>query len=119
MKHAVLALGFWLSSAPAFASQPCCSGMPSPKAACGGCCDQKESDSSPQPDCCSSFEAPKDIDITVPRTAALQTFVATELLSEAGIPAFCSFESADLIAAEAASRAEGPPLYLRYLVLLI
>jgi hypothetical protein len=119
MKVAVFAFGVWLSSAPAFAFQPCCSGMPAPKAACGGCGDQNESDSSSRPNCCSSLDAPKDIDITVPRSDVSQTCVATELLAEVDGPAFQSPESADLIANQAASRAEGPPLYLRYLVLLI
>jgi hypothetical protein len=119
MKYAVLAFGVWLSSAPAFSSQPCCSGKPAPKAACGGCGDQNESDSSSRPNCCSFLDAPTDIDITVPRSDVPQTFVVTEQLSQVDAPASRSLESADLIAIQAASRAEGPPLYLRYLVLLI
>jgi len=121
MTVAVISLALWLVAAQAFAAQVCCSEMPSPgrKAACDGCGTEGERESSPRPDCCASFEPQKDIELAVPRTEISQTPIAVDVLSEEGTFAPWHPESADLIADVIASRAESPPLYLRYEVLLI
>ena len=94
--------------------------MPSPgKAACDGCGDEAGQESSPRPDCCTFLEAQQDVDLAVPRAPISQAPVFVELLPEGGAFTPCRPESADRIADQAASRAEGPPLYLRYEVLLI
>lgn len=115
MKPAVLALGLWLAGAQGFAAQACCSEMPSSKAACDGC----GQGGAPRPDCCTSLESPKDVDLSVPRTEIPQTPVVVEFLTEEATFTAWRAESADLIAERAASRAEGPPLYLRNQVFLI
>jgi hypothetical protein len=120
MKVAILSLGLWLSAAQGFAAQACCSETPSPrKAACDGCGNDAGQESFPRPDCCTSLEAQKDVDLSVPRASISQAPVFVELLPEGGAVAPWRPESADRIADQAASRAEGPPLYLRYEVLLI
>jgi hypothetical protein len=120
MRVAVLFLGLWLAGAQGFAAYACCSEMPAPeKSSCDGCGNEGERDTSPRPDCCTSLEAQKDAELAVPRTAIPQTPVLVELLSDDGSFAAWRPESADLIEVQAVSQAEGPPLYLRYQVLLI
>jgi hypothetical protein len=119
MKLAVLSLGLWLAGAQGFAAQACCAEMPSPKAACDGCGDSSDRDTSPRPDCCTSLEAQKDIDVAIPRNTLPESPVVVELLPVD--PAFVAWrpETTDLVAQQAAYLAEGPPLYLRNAVLLI
>jgi hypothetical protein len=93
--------------------------MASPKAACDGCGNGDDRETSSRPDCCTSLEAQKDVDLAVPRNEVRQTPVVVELLTEDASFAAWRSESADLIAEQAASRAEGPPLYLRNEVFLI
>jgi hypothetical protein len=120
MNLAILSLGLWLAGAQGFAAQACCSEMPAPKqAACDGCGSGNDHDTSPRPDCCTSLEAQKDIDVAVPRQEIPQSPVLVELLTEDATFAAWKPESADVIADQAASRAEGPPLYLRNEVFLI
>jgi hypothetical protein len=119
MNLAVLALGLWLAGAQGFAAQACCSDMPAPRAACDGCGDRNDRDTSPRPDCCTSLEAQKDIDLAAPRNEIPQTPVVTEFPTEDETFAPWKPVSADLVADRAASRAESPPLYLRYEVFLI
>ena len=121
MKLAILSLGLWLVGAQGFAAQACCSEMPAPKqSACDGCGSGADrGDTSPRPDCCTSVEAQQDAELASPRTEGFQTPVLVEFVSENGALAPAWPESADLAATDAVSRAEGPPLYLRYEVLLI
>ncbi len=120
MKLAILSLGLWLAGAPGFAAQACCSEMPSPKeTACDGCGSGSDRDTSPRPDCCTSLEAQKDVELGVLRIETPPTPVVVELLTEDATFTVWRPESADLIAERAASRAEGPPLYLRNEVFLI
>jgi hypothetical protein len=118
MKLAVLSLGLWLAGAQAFAAQTCCYEMPSPKAACDGCGDSSDRDTSSGPDCCTSLESQKDVDVAVPRNTLPENPVVIELLPVD--PVFVAWRpEADLVAQQAAYLAEGPPLYLRNEVLLI
>ena len=120
MKYAVLALGLWIAGAQGFAAQACCSDMPSPKkASCGSCGGESEQKNMPRPDCCSSMEAQKDVDIVVPNNTLPENPAFTELLADPAGLAPWQPNTSDLIAREASSRAESPPLYLRYEVLLI
>jgi len=119
-KLAVLSLGLWLAGVQGFAAQACCSEMPSPRNTdCHGCGDAGERDTSPRPDCCTSLEAQKDVELVVPRNEVPQTPIVVDLLTEDETFSPWRPESADLIAEQAASRAEGPPLYLRNEVFLI
>ena len=120
MKYVVLALGLWLASAQGFSAQACCSNMPTPeKAACGSCGGESERDNSPRPDCCTSMEAQKDVDVVVPNNTLPENPVLIEFLVDTAGSAPWQQNTTELIAREASSRAEGPPLYLRYSVLLI
>lgn len=120
MKFAVLALGLWLVGAQGFAAQACCSDMPSPKkVACGSCGGESERDNSPRPDCCTSIEAQKDVDVVIPNNTLPDTPVLIELLADIAVIGPLQSDTNDLIAREASSRAESPPLYLRFAVLLI
>lgn len=118
MKVAVLSLGLWLAGAQGFAAQACCSEMPSPKAACDSC-GNTDRESSSRPDCCTSLEAQKDVDLAVPRNTLPENPVVIELLP--ADPALLAWrpETTDLASQQAACLAEGPPLYLRNSVLLI
>lgn len=119
MKLAVLSLGLWLVGAQAFAAQACCSQMPTPKTACDSCGDTSTRDTSSTPDCCTSLEAQKDLDVFVPRSTLPEKSVVIELLP--GGPVFVAWhpETTELVAQQAAFLAEGPSLYLRNSVLLI
>lgn len=120
MKYAVLALGLWLTAAQGFAAQACCIDMTYPKKAnCGGCGGESEQGNAPRPDCCTSIEAQKDVDVVIPNNTIPQNPVLIELLADISGVAPCLPNSTDLIAREASSRAHSPPLYLRYEVLLI
>ena len=120
MNVAILSLGLWLAGAQGFAAQACCSEMPIPTpSACDGCGSGNDRDTSPRPDCCTSLEAQKDVELAVPRQEIPQSPVLVEFLTEEGTFAAWKSESADAIADQAASRAESPPLYLRNEVFLI
>jgi len=119
LKLAVLALGLWLASAQGFAAIACCAEMDSPKAACDGCADQSSGKTSPRPDCCTSLEAQDDLDLAVPRSEVPQLPVLVALLSEDVSANPWRPETTDRIVERAAFLAEGPPLFLRYEVLLI
>lgn len=118
MKYAVLAFGLWLAGAQGFVTQVCSPDMPSSKADCGGCDNQAGRDSSPNLGCCVSDKAQKDVDAAVPKNDLPEKPAPVEFVtldtSAASRP-----EATDIIDREAARRAEGPPLYLRYAVLLI
>ena len=118
MKYAILALGLWLAGAQGFAAQACCSEMPSPKAACDGCGDESDGKTSSRPDCCTSLEAQKDVDVVITRNDVPQHPIVADLLTED-----MSFRpwrpQGDLVVRAAGSHAEDPPLYLRYEILLI
>jgi len=118
MKLAILYLGLWLARAQGFADQACCSQMPISKTACDGCGRPAKGESS-RPDCCTSLEAQKDVDLVVARNSLPEMPVVIELL--AIDPAFASWrpESTHLVAQQVVLQAEGPPLYLRNSVLLI
>jgi hypothetical protein len=119
MRLAVLSLGLWLAGAQGFAAQACCAQMPSPKAACDGCGDSSDRDTSSRPDCCTSPESQKDIDVAIPRNTLHENPVVIDLLPiDPAFVAWCP-ETTDLVAQQAAYLAEGPPLYLRNEVLLI
>ena len=120
MKLVILSLGLWLAGAQGFAAQACCSDMPSPKkASCGSCGGQSERENAPRPDCCTSMEAQKDVAIVVPNNILPENPVPIELLAEIATVNPCQQKATDLVAREASSRAESPPLYLRNSVLLI
>lgn len=119
MKLAVLTLGLWLAGAQGFAAQACCSEMPAPKAACGDCGNQTSPDPSPRPDCCTSLEAQKDVDLAGPRTELNERIVAVEFLTEDTTFAPWRPDASALSAVRAVSLAEDLPLYLRNSVLLI
>ena len=120
MKYAVLALGLWLASAQGFAAQACCSDMPSPKkATCDNCGGESERDNSPRPDCCTSMEAQKDVDVVVPNNTLPENPILIEFIPDVAGVIPWQPNTSDLMAREASSRAESPPLYLRNSVLLI
>ncbi len=115
IKVAVLLVGLWLTGAQTFAAEVCCSQMPAPKATCGEC-GGSERESSPRPDCCTSLETQKDIDAVIPRHDLPEQPVV--FLTEDTSFSPWRPEATDLVVLRSA-RAEGPPLYLRYEVLLI
>lgn len=116
MKLAILTLGLWLAGAQAFAAQACCNEMSVSKTACDTC-GNSERDSSPRPDCCTSLEAQKDVDLAVARNSLPESPVVIDLLPID--PAFALWRPVDLIAQRAVLQTEGLPLYLRNSVLLI
>jgi len=118
MKLAILSLGLWLAGVQGFAAEACCSEMPSPKAACDGCGDSSDRDTPSRPDCCTSLEAQKDIDVAIPRNTLPENPVVIEFLPVD--PALVDRRpETDRVAEQAAYQAEGPPLYLRNEVFLI
>lgn len=119
VKTVVLSLGLWLAAAQGFAAQACCGEMPTPRAACDGCGAPGDRESSPRPDCCTSLEAQKDVDAVVPRNDLPENPIIVALLTEDTSFAPSRPETTDVVAREVSSRAEGPPLYLRYEVFLI
>lgn len=119
MKWAVLALGLWLASAQGFASSACCWNMPSTKASCGHCGDQAGNKPAPRPDCCTSLESQKDIDTSVTKHEIPSTPVTVDLLPLNTGSVHNTASSISSIATQAVCTAEGPPLYLRFAVLLI
>ena len=118
MKLAILSLGLWLAGAQGFAAEACCSEMPTPKAACDSC-GSTDRESSSRPDCCTSLEAQKDVDLVALRNTQPETPVLIELLPVDPSVAPWGTESTDLVLQQASFLAEGPPLYLRNSVLLI
>ena len=119
MKWTVLVLGLWLASAQGFAAPICCWDMPSTKASCGHCGDQAGSKPAPRPDCCTSLESQKDIDTLVTKHEIPTTPVEIDLLPLDTGRVLNTANSTGSIATQAVSTAEGPPLYLRFAVLLI
>lgn len=118
MKLAVLSLGLWLAGAQGMAAQACCSPMPVSPSACDDCGNPSERDSSSRPGCCTSLEAPKDLDRVLARNSLPETPVLVLLLPidpAAARPP----ETSDRGSRKASLQAEGPPLYLRNSVLLI
>ena len=120
MKYAVLALGLWFASAQGFAAQACCSAMPSTnKAGCGSCGGESDRETSPRPDCCTSMEAQKDVDVVLTSNPLPENPAVVEVLpGTAGIAPWQP-NATDRIARQVSFRAQSPPLYLRYKVLLI
>jgi hypothetical protein len=119
MKLAVLTLGLWLAAAQGFAAQACCSEMSAPQAACDGCGDSSDRGSSSRPDCCSSLEAQKDVELDVPRSTLHDNPVVIDLLpADPGLGTWRP-ETTEFVVQRAAYLAEGPPLYLRNSVFLI
>ena len=119
MKWAVFVLGLWLASAQGFAAPVCCGDMPSTKASCGHCGDQAGSKPAPRPDCCTSLESQKDIDTSVTKHEIPTTPVVVDLLPLNTGNVHKTASSTGSIATQAVCIAEGPPLYLRFAVLLI
>ena len=118
MKYAVLAFGLWLTGAQGVVTQVCRPEMPIPNTDCGGCDDQAGRKSSPNPDCCITVKAQKEVVAAVPKNdlpekPAPVAFVTLDTVT-ASWP-----KAADALLREAAFRAEGPPLFLRYKVLLL
>lgn len=118
MKLAVLSLGLWLAGAQGMAAQACCSPMPVSNSACDDCGDPSERDSSSRPDCCTSLEAPKDLERVLARNSFPEPPVLILLLPIDPAAAWHP-ETSDQSSRKASLRAEGPPLYLRNSVLLI
>ena len=118
MKLAILALGLWLAGAQGFAAQACCADMPSPKTACDGCGNQATSDTSPRPDCCTSLEAQEDVEAAFPRNDLPERPAIAFLTEDTSFSPWPA-DTRDTVVRQASALAEGPPLYLRYEVLLI
>ena len=119
MKLLILSLGLWLAAAQGFAAQACCSEMPTPKTAACDSCGSTDRESSSRPDCCTSLEAQKDVDLVALRNTQPEPPVLIELLPVDPSVAPLGTESTDLVLQQASFLAEGPPLYLRNSVLLI
>lgn len=119
MKAAILVLGLCLSGAQSFAAQVCCSEMASQKSSCGNCGDSSRRDAPSRPDCCTSLEAQKDVDVALLRNTLPEPPVAIDLLPVD--PSLASWHpvTVDLLLQLSGGLAEGPPLYLRNQVLLI
>ena len=119
MKAAIVILGLCLSGAQSFSAQVCCAKVVAQKSSCGNCGDSSLGDAPVRPDCCTSLEAQKDVDLTVPRNTLPEVPVVIDLL-----PVDSSFAPWSPVAAEwdvqlSNHQAEGPPLYLRNEFLLI
>lgn len=119
MKAAILTFGLLLVGAQGFAGQACCLQMPTDKAACGGCGESSKPAAPARPDCCTSLEAPKDVDVATPKYTLPATPIVIDLLPVD--PAFAPWHPlvAELVTQLSGHRAEGPPLYLRNRALLI
>ena len=119
MKAAILAFVLCLVGAQGFSAQMCCLSMPTQKPACGDCGKSSTPATPAQPDCCTSLESQKDIDVAAPSYTLPVTPIVIDLLPVD--PAFAPWQPVvtDLLGQLSGSRAEGPPLYLRNQVLLI
>lgn len=114
MKCAVLAFGLWLAGAQGVVTQACLPDVASQKADCGSSDGQPSNDSS----CCITVKAQEDVDAAVHRNDLPEKPTPVEfLIVETGTASWP--EAADDIIRLAGVRAEGPPLFLRYEVLLI
>ena len=114
MKVAVLVLGLWLAGAPGVVTQACLPEVASQKADCGSCGGQTGSDTS----CCITVKAQKDVEAAVPKNDLPEKPAPMEfVVVETGTTSWP--EAIDHAIRLAGVRAEGPPLFLRYEVLLI
>lgn len=114
MKYAVLAFGLWLAGAQGVVTQACLPGVASQKADCGSCDGRTGSDTS----CCITVKAQKDVDAAIPKNDPPEKPAPMEfVVVETGTASWP--EATDQTVRMAGVRAEGPPLYLRYEVLLI
>ena len=119
MKAAILAFGLCLAGAQGLSAQVCCLNKPTQKSSCGDCGESSKPATPAQPDCCTSLDAPKDIDVATPEYTLPVAPIVIDLVPVD--PAFAPSHPvvAALVAQLSDSRAGGPPLYLRNRVLLI
>ena len=119
VKFAILTLGLWLVGSQGIATEMCCSEMPSRTAACDGCGDHSDGNTSPRPDCCTSLEAQQYIESPIPKNDLPDKPITIDVLTADPIFAPWPAETTEVVALQVAAQAEGPPLYLRYEVFLI